>query len=473
MAGASKNAGSSTLAGDLARLVLGTSLADLPLELLEKSKVHLLDQLGAQLLGSVLSNVEPVRKYAFAYAPNGPSTVVGSTRKLDAEFASLVNATNGHAFEIDDMSVRSGTHPGCESIPAALAVAEEVDASGKDFLRALALGLETAVRVGLATMPSMLRDRGFHEPCPHSVVASALVAGLLRSISVEDQVMALAIAASHASGLTEYAQSGGEIKRLHPGLGAMGGIRAVRLAEFGLTGPPTIFEGKRGFLQAFTQTYDAEQITKDWGKYWQFVRDAGIKAQCCVGSIQSHIEAITELRREHSLDSNDIGEIVLGVDPGTLAHVSSIGPEPSDIVGAQFSAQFIVALNLVRGSNGVDDYEWAASLGFRDPEVSALAHRIQVIGDPECAMKTPESAGGKLGKVSVRLLDGRVLTARAFAKGYPANPMTRDEVEEKYYSLAGRRVSRAQATEIADAVWHLERLDKVSDLTALLSCPET
>ena len=467
-AGVGEGSGHRTLAAELADLALRTSLADVPAPVVERAKIHLLDQLGAQIVGSTLPTVAAVTRYAFRYGGEGPSTVVGTGRQMDAELASLVNATTGHAFEMDDYAVRAGTHPGCEVVPAVLAVAEEVDASGAELLRAVVLGFEAVTRVGLVTMPSMLADRGFHESCPHGVVASALAVGLLQSLSVDKLVMALAIAVSHASGTTEYAHSGGEVKRVHAGLGAIGAIRSVRLAEAGLTGPPTILEGERGFFKVFTERYDADLLTAGWGERWEFLRYGALKSDFCVASIHPHLQALRDLRGSHNFSVADVEEIILGVDPRTRGHGSSVGPDPTDIVGAQFSGQFSVALNLVRGSNGLEAYEWAASRKFKDPEISHIAHRVRIVGDPECAGSGPEAKPGKLGKVELRLKDGEVLTARAYGKGSPANPMTRDEVEEKYYALAARRVSKGRAKAIVDAVQRLETLPKTRELGALL-----
>lgn len=460
-----------TLAEQLAALTASTALADVPDEVIERTKLHLLDQLGAQLAGSSLPTSRLIMEYAAGHGAAGPSTVAGSNLRLDAEFAGFANGTSGHAFETDDYSLKANTHPGCEVVPAALAAAEESDADGASLLRAITVGFEVAVRVGLATMPSMLRDRGFHENCPHGAIASAIAVGLLRSVTPQQQVMALSIAASHASGTTEYAASGGEVKRIHAGLGAIGGIRSVRLAELGLTGPATIFEGDHGFFRAFTDRYDEAQLCGDWARRWQFARLSGLKSHCCVAAIHPHIDALAGLRTVRGFDPADVAEITLGIDPQIIGHVSRVGPQPSDIVGAQFSAEFSVAMSLVRGSNGIPDYEWAQATGFADPEVARLAHRIRLESDQACASDLPDAPVSTLGRVRVRLADGEELRGSGFARGSPDRPLSRAEVERKYQALAGRVIPRSQAERLAAAVLQIQDVASVREMAELLRMP--
>src|SRR6185369_11141099 len=100
-------------------------------------------------------------------------------------------------------------HPGCVIVPATLAMAEHLDARGRETLAALALGFEVALRVGLAVQPSMLTSRGFHETCMMGVFGAALASGRLCRFTPRQHAAALGIAGSHASGTIEYGRSGG------------------------------------------------------------------------------------------------------------------------------------------------------------------------------------------------------------------------------------------------------------------------
>ncbi len=454
------------LAPQLAALVARTVLSDIPDDVLTKVKAHILDQIGVQLVGSLLPGTAPVRNYVERFGAPGDCSVTGMGIRRDAEYASLLNATLGHGFEMDDYAPRAFTHPGCEALPAAVSAAEEVDATGVELLRAVALGFELTVRLGLVTMPSMLLDRGFHENCTHGAIASSVAAGILHRLSEDQQVMAISIAASHASGTTEYAQTGGDVKRIHAGLGAMAAIRSVRLAQLGFTGPRTILEGRRGFFQAFTDHYDPDLLLAGWGEQWQFMRYGAIKPHFCVGSIHAHLEALDLLRREAPIDPAEVEEIVLGVDPLTKIHAGSVGPEPTDIVGAQFSAEYSLALNLVRGGNGLREYQEVERAGFKDADVLEISRRVRVVDDAECAAQWPEAW---LGRVTIRTKDGRERSTTAYGKGTPYNPMTLAEVTDKYRKLAAERVPAERAAKIESAVMGVERLASARELTRLLA----
>jgi 2-methylcitrate dehydratase PrpD len=456
------------LAVILARQVVATRLADLPSSVTDKAKAHLLDQLGCQLLGATLETTYAVRLYAREISRPGPATVIGTPDQLDAEYAALVNASTGHGFELDDYAVLAFTHPGCEVVPAALAAAEQADASGEELLRAVALGFETVVRIGLATMPSMLIDRGLHENCMHAVIGSAVAAGILLDLTADELAMAVSIAVSHASGTTEYSQSGGEVKRIHAGLGGMGAIRAVRLAKLGLTGPPTILEGTRGYFQAFTGSAKPSEVTAEWGTDWRFPRYASTKFFSCAAPIGAHIQALDLIRAHRDLVPGEIASIAVGTDQFGLIHLGSIGPEPTDLVAAQFSLHFSIAMNVVLGGNSPLTYEAMRRSAFADRAVIALARRVSVAHDDfaDCEYRYPAA---RPGRVTVTFTDGAVESAVAYPLGTPFNPMTDIQLRSKFQDLSAAVLPDRQANAVADAVLDLEKLGSARSLGRMLA----
>jgi len=455
-----------TLADRLSASLIDTDLGAVPESTLTKVKVHLLDQIGAQIVGAPLPGIRPVFEYADRYAPRGTSTVTGSAHQLDAEFAGLVNATSGAACEIDDYAVRPLTHPGCEAIPAAVAVAEEVDATGLDLLRGIVLGLETAIRFGLVTMPSLIRDRGFHFCGVHASLASAAAAGTLMRLPRAEQTAAFSIAVSHASGTAEYANSGGEIKRVHAGLGTMGGIRAARLAALGLTAPPTILEGDRGFFQAFCAEWEPDLLLAGWGRVWEFERHAAIKPYFCLGGLHPFIDAVRLLRSEHTFSAADIDSVVLGAGPLILRQAGATGPEPKTFLGAQYSAEFSVAMQIVCGGNSLSDYQRLERISFEDPDVLRIARNTTLEHDQECADLEPDKLRGR---VTLRTTTGEERSAASYGLGSIENPMTADQVVEKYHDLVDAVIGTARADQIAEMVMALEEVPRARDLGRLLA----
>lgn len=432
---------------EYAEFAVGLKFTDLDDALRAKLELHTLDQVGAQVAGATRSWNTVVRGYALDRSRRGSAAVVGANRRLASEWAAFANATAGHGFEVDDYHAAALSHPGCIAVPTVLAVGEELAATGHEAVVALALGFESILRIGLAVQPSMINDRGFHETCAAGVFGAALATGRLHGLDSETLASALGIAGSHASGTTEYSQSGGEVKRLHAGIGAMGGIRGVELARRGFSGPPTILEGRRGFMQAFADTTRPEALTDGLGVRWDMM-DAAIKPYANCGLIHAPIDAMKKLVVEEGIGADDILEIVVGCDRLSLNHVGKIGPGPVDTTGAQFSMEYSLAMLLVLGGAGFAEYFDAEQRGFQIPEVNYVAKKVRLELDEEADRLFPEKF---FARVTVRRMDGSVLTRTAYALGSPDSPMSDDLVRDKFRRTVGqvRGDGRAAATERA------------------------
>lgn len=452
---------SSTIARQLADWALSLDLREVDARMRERVKLHLLDQVGIQLGCRKLPTPRATQEYAASFG-SGPAAVLGTRLRVNAEHAGFANATAGSAFDIDDYGSNGAyAHPGCVVVPGVLAVGEEVGASGAELLRAAVVGFETAMRLAVATMPSLLVERGFHQSATHGVFAVALASSVLRGSDVGTAVHALAIAGSHASGTTEYAQTGGEVKRLHAGIGVSGGIRAERLARLGLTGPATIFEGRRGFLQAFCNSYDEAPLREQFGARWHFLENAAIKPYASCALVHHHFAAYDKLRAVHAFRPQDIDEVVLGCEPLALIHNGAAGPHPTQMVCAQSSAEYGMAMRIVTGRNDMASYLRAEGIGFQDAAISAMAERVRLQADTECGMHPP------MGRVTVRLRDGRVLSDTGHALGSPSNPLSRADVEQKYRDLVARDFGWELAQRSMDLIMHIEEVRDLGELTRM------
>jgi 2-methylcitrate dehydratase PrpD len=450
----------SAVARRLAEWALALDLRDINPSVLERVKLHLLDQIGAQVSCRNLPTPRLTREYATKFGQSGPASVLGTSVRLDAEYAGFANATAGSSFEIDDYGGNGAyAHPGCVVVPGALAVAEEAGATGADLLRAVAAGFETVIRLALATMPSLLLERGFHQTGPHGVFAVALAGSMINRDDLDTAVNALSIAGSHASGTTEYAQTGGEVKRVHAGIGVAGGIRAGRLARLGLTGPATIFEGRRGFLQAFCNGFDEHPLHEDLGTKWHFPERGAIKPYASCGLVHHHFAAYDKIREVHDIAPQEIAEVVLGCEPLTLIHNGAAGPHPSDLVGAQFSAEYGMAMRIVKGRNDVGAYLDLETVAFQDPDITALAERVRLEGDAECASDPPK------GRVTVALRNGQTFSEIGYALGSPLNPLGRRDIERKYRDLVSRDFGDAIAQRSIDLIMNIEDVKDLGELT--------
>lgn len=451
-------------ARQLAEWAYALDLKTVPAAMIERVKLHILDQIGAQVSCRNLATPRIARDYVARHGAPGKASILGTAQTADAEGAAFVNGTAGSSFEIDDYGgAGANCHPGCTVVSGALAVGEACNATGADVLRASAVGFETIIRLALASMPSLLLERGFHHTSALGVFPVALGAAMLERDSPEVAVHAIAIAGSHAAGTTEFARTGGEVKRVHAGISVAGGIRSARLARLGLSGPPTILEGRKGFLQAFCNDHDPSHLTKDLGTQWHFPERAAIKLFASCALMQPHFAAYDLIKEKHRFDTGDIEEIVLGCDPLAYVHTGGIGPRPTDVLGAQFSAEYGIAMRIVRNSNGVGDYLDLEAGGFSDPQVRSFAQRVRLQRDDDCTFEEP------LGRVTLHLRDGRKLSDTAYAPGSPGNPVTREDIENKYLGLVSRDFGDRIAHLSRDLIMNIEQVKDLGEITRLFA----
>jgi 2-methylcitrate dehydratase PrpD len=310
-------------------------------------------------------------------------------------------------------------------------------------------------------MPSLLLKRGFHHTSALGGFAVALESSMLEGDDVDVAVNATSIAGSHASGTTEYSRTGREVKRVHAGICVSGGIRSARLARLGLTPPPTILEGRRGFLQAFWNEYDAAPVTERLGTKWNFIERALIKLFASCALMQPHFAAYDKIIAEHAFSADDIEDVLLGCDPLCLVQTGGIGPRPDDILGAQFSSEYSIAMRIVNGRNDVGNYLDQQAAGFRDPAVLAVADRVRLELDEACTFEDP------VGRATLRLRDGGTLTNSAFTPGSPGNPATPDDIKQKYRDLVSRDFGSEVTQRSMDVIMNIEAVRDLGELTRL------
>ncbi|GAB7551194.1 MmgE/PrpD family protein [Novosphingobium sp. 11B] len=448
------------IARQLAQWGLSLRLEDVPGDVLEKVKLHLLDQIGAQASCHALPTPRITQRYVTQFGRPGIASVLGTNLSLDPEDAGFANAVAGSSFEIDDYGGNGAyAHPGCVVVPGALAVAESLQASGAEFLRSVTAGFEVIMRLAVATMPSMLQERGVHQTGAHGVFGVAIASSLLHGDDAETATNALSIAGSHASGTTEYSQTGGEVKRIHAGIGVAGGLRGARLARLGISAPPTILEGRRGVLQALCNGYDITPLYEELGTRWHFHEKAALKAFASCALVHHHFAALDKIRARHAVAIDEIEEVVLGCDPLTLIHNGAAGPHPTTLVGAQFSAEYGIAMRIVRGNNSVGTYLDLQAEGFQDPAIKAIAEKVVMAADAECA------AGLPMGRVTIRLRSGETLSDTGYALGSPLNPLGRGDVEDKYRELVERDFGAEATKRSLDLIMNIENVADLRTLT--------
>ena len=443
----------------LANFAAGLRYEDIPEEAVEKAKDCILDQIGVELIGSTLECNKIAYRYVTEMGSKAESTIVNYGTKVHALDAAFVNATFGQGCELDDVGFGSGGHLGAATVPVALALSERRPVSGREVIASVVAGYDVMYRMLFAVRPSA-NHRGFHSHGIAGPFAAATTAGRLLGLTGGEMVNAFGIAGSHSAGFTEYDLTGGEVKRIHAGLAARGGIQSAMLAQLGMTGPPTIIEGDKGFCRVFADHYNLSSITENLGTDFKIMK-TWFKIYPCVSTVQGAIDALTLLVERDHIQHEEIQEIDVGLSETAAMHGGAIY-EPYDVTGAQFSLPFSLALRLLKKDNDLSLY-MDQSL-WRDSNVLALAKKVKTYGDPRAKGDKNYAV-----KMEVKLSGGRVSQAyQEFPRGCPLNPVTRNELRNKFKKLASVVLTTGKVENMIEKVDGFEKLDNVASLIPLL-----
>ncbi|WP_312887941.1 MmgE/PrpD family protein [Nonomuraea rhodomycinica] len=378
----------------------------------------------------------------------GEATAIGSGDRLPAPSAALVNGTLAHALDYDDTHLPSVLHPSASVVPAALAAAEAAGSTGSELVDAVAAGIEVCARLGMAsylpeTRTSLFFERGQHATSICGTLGAAVAAGLLFGLPAEGVAHAAGVAASMGSGLIEANRTGGTVKRAHCGWAAHAGVSAAVLALEGVTGPPTVLEGRFGFFRAWLDgRYDAEALLSGLGERWELPRTV-YKPYPANHFTHPAVDCALALRAG-GLAPESVAEAELGVAAPVLATIAEPPRDkarPRSPYHAKFSGPYVVAAALLGGGGlGLDLDDFAAL----DEDALALAARVRCVADERASELFPRAFAAVL---RVRLRDGSTREHRVdSSRGGPERPLTREELEVKFRSNAGRAL-RAEAVE--------------------------
>jgi 2-methylcitrate dehydratase PrpD len=432
---------------------------DLPPEAIDKAKDCILDQIGVELIGSTLEWNKIAYQYVADMGGRGESTVVNYGIQVPALDAAFVNATFGQGCELDDVGFAAGGHPSAATVPVALAMGEKLRSTGKDFLTAVVVGCDVMYRLLASVRPSSGR-RGFHSHGIGAPFGAMTTAARLLGLDDGQMLHAFGIAGMHSSGTMEYDQTGGEVKRVIAGIGARSGIQAALLAQRGLTGPPTIIEGKRGFLKVFADEVEPDEITRGLGNDFKIMR-IWFKLYPCVATVQGVIYTLSKLIEEHRFGADDIDEIRVGISETSLSHGGAIY-EPHDTASAQFSLPFSLAIRLLKNDNDLSFYMDPKL--WTDPKVLALAKKVKSYADPNAKKDQNYNT-----TMEVKLTNGKSYNAfEAYPPGSPLNMVSRDVLRNKFRKMARTVLSEERIEKLIDAVDRLENCDDTTQLLPLV-----
>lgn len=259
-----------TYSDKLGDFVGSLTFADLPGDVVEKTKLHVLDTLGVALASHGMKFSEIVQDVAKSLGGPAESTAIGSGVRLPAHNASLVNGTMAHGRDFDDMHREGSIHLSSLAVPAALAVSEASGESGKSAIVGIVAGYEVGARIGNAACGKLLVS-GWHPTGVLGAFVSAVVAGKMQGFTAAQIATAIGIAGSQSSGSAQWIEEGSWTKRMHPGWASHSGIIAAKLAQKGFNAPKKIFEGGKGIYRSYLREGDfvLDKIAEGLGDKWE------------------------------------------------------------------------------------------------------------------------------------------------------------------------------------------------------------
>ncbi|MCW1400902.1 MmgE/PrpD family protein [Novosphingobium sp. MW5] len=454
----------------LVRHMLQTRLEDLPVAALATTRAQLRDAVGVALAGHGEDGARQLRELGAVIGGKGESVVWGSGLRLPSHDAARINAVMTHALEYDDTFGPGFLHPSAIIFPAALAVADMVGGvSGHELLAATTLANDIACRLSIAGQPGIDGFAvGWHNTTLVGYLSSALVAGRLMRLSLEQLVHAAGIAAHQAAGNAQSHIDSALTKRMGPGFASAAGVFAARLAARGVTGPGGVLEGRKGwFAQYHKGNYSRDLLLGGLGRDYPGAEMSFKPWPSCRGS---HTSADAALQIAAALGGRRqaIRRIVIRNGPaewGFLSAPIERKRRPVTPVEAQFSIPWVVAAALTDGKLSIAHF---APDALRRADLLAMAERIETVED--AALANPSGGPGQA-IVEVTLANGEVLKRHAVAaKGDPGVPMSAAEVAAKFAdcpAYAGLPPSRrAQLIELLEGV---DGLPDVSRLTGAMA----
>jgi 2-methylcitrate dehydratase PrpD len=442
-----------------ARFVADTDFATISKKAIDNAKMHILDTLGVALVGVLTDTASIAFDYCQRSSQSNESSIWGTRRRSSAPVAAFANGLLGHAIDFDDWDafIHAG-HPTCMVAGAALTLGETLGAPGKDLLKAYAVGIEVLAKIAAAS-PNM-QDRGFHSTPVLGSIGAAVACASLLNLEPVKITAALGVAASGCGGI--HRQQGSMVKPFHAGNSARNGVEAALLAEKGFTADAAIIEAPRGFCDTFfgPGVCDYEKMIANIGKpFFLESPGLGLKMHPCSAPQFLAADAALHLKREHRINFADVAKIEVSIPPERYKR--HYHAEVKTGLRGKFAVNYVVALSFLDGKLEIATFTDEKA---NQPEVQSALGKVNVLVDESI----PEP--GPYCPVSVELKNGTRFSHTArIAKGDPRNPMTEEEVLEKFQSNVRSLIPVKQSEALLAAMKNFERLDNVRKVVDLLT----
>ncbi len=451
----------------LAAFCASTSLKTLPPEVVDRTRLLILDLVGNIVRARVESDSTPSLLSAVAALGlgTGEHRVFGDAATYSPVGAALVNATLAHSLDFDDTHAAGTLHPGAPVVPAAIAAGEMVNASGADVLAAIVSGYEVACRLAVALPAGEHYQRGFHPTATCGAFGAAAAAARVFGLSADGVASALGIALSQSAGRLQFLVNGAWTKRFQVGWSSMAGLSAATLAREGFKGASEAIEGKHGFLTGYAPNPTPARVVQDLGHVFELMA-TGVKPYPSCRFGHAGIDAILAIRAEHKLKPEEVDSITYGLSTAGMLLVGAPADKkanPLNTVDAQFSGPFVLSAALATGQMAWDSYAL-----LNDPVIRSLLPKVRCEHDAEIEAEYPANLSGNT-TIKAR---GTVFKKKVIIpKGEPDNFFSAAELRGKFMQLSEPSLGKPLAEKLAHAILKFDDIANVNDFMRQVAIP--
>ncbi len=431
---------------------------DLPDEVVEKAKHHILDTFAAMISGSDLPPARAALQFARDYAMDKTATIVASNMTTSPLEAALINGMLAHSDETDDSNEYSQSHPGCAVVPAALAAGEKFGIDGTRFLRAVTLGYDIGPRVTLSFGAVDYRNNSHKSThAIAGVFGAAAAAGCAASLNAEQMRWLLDYTAQQSSGIGAWTRDVEHIEKsfVFAGMPARSGVTAALLVHSGFNGIDDIFSGADNYFLAYAPNANQAELIAQLGERYEIAR-TNIKKWTVGSPIQAPLDAIDNILKKRPVAADEVKTVVVRVAHTEARIVNN--REMPDIC-----LQHMVAVMLLDKTASFQAAHDKPRMN--DPDVLRMRAKVQLVPSDEMEKLEPE----RHAIVEITLNDGTVLSDHvAHVRGTADNPMPRDEVVQKCRDLIEPVLGKAAFASLADKILGIEKVKDVREFRSVL-----
>lgn len=458
------------LAETLAKTACEFKYENFSAELIENTKLHVLDGIGIAMHGSTLRPLfDPLIKILRRWGGEGASSVFGEPDGFPSQEAAFLNSVINSASAYTETHRATLAHPYAPVLATALAVGEEESLSGKDLLLAMVVGYEVFLRIAVAVNPSLLQ-RGIQTTGAIAPFGAAAVCGVLYRFSQTQMKDAISHAANFAGSSLIEAHGAKPYFAVQVGANVKKGILAALLAREGVVSCDTNLEGgsvhEKGFLQAFSDEYDVQPIEEGFGERLG-IQDTGFAFYLAASFSRTPIDGTLSIVRDNKISVADIESITVNLT-NTLFNFTQRKIKTADQFAREafYYIPFHLALVLLKG--GVEHYMYTDE-NLQDPEIREVMERVSVRPAPELDEEYSESRAVTASIVELKTKNGQIYSKKLSRwKGDPENPATKEELQAKFRRVTSKALTPEKAEEVIETVDRLESIENIQELGLLI-----